>query len=94
MGVYIDIEMPKGELGAIPIMIYANGNVEHFFSHEKYGKAIEVPAPHGRLIDADALIDKILGMYSFDNGFRFCMKGILLSAPAVISASLEEGKDV
>jgi len=55
MSLYINIEMPKGELGAIPIIIYANGNVEHFFSHEKYGKAIEVPEPHGRLGDLDRL---------------------------------------
>lgn len=59
MGLYIDVEMPKGELGAIPIMIYADGNVEHFFSHEKYGKAIEVPAPHGRLIDADDMAEDL-----------------------------------
>lgn len=53
---------------------------------------VEVPEPHGRLIDADALIDKILGMYAFDNSFRFCMKGILLSAPTVIPANpAEEG---
>lgn len=60
MAVLIEgMEMPKGELGAIPIMIYANGNVEYFFSHEKYGKVIEVPEPHGRLIDADALAEDL-----------------------------------
>lgn len=57
MGVYIKgLNLPEGELGAIPIMIYANGYVEHFFSHEKYGKAIEVPEPHGRLIIKDGEI--------------------------------------
>jgi hypothetical protein len=98
MGVYIDIEMPKGELGAIPIMIYANGAVEHFFSHEKYGKAIEVPEPHGRLIDADAL-DVVLENEAESFGYDVYSCGItdalalarscIETAPTIIPASEE-----
>ena len=55
MGVYIKgMEMPTGELGAIPVMIYADGCIEHFFSHKKLGTAISVP-PHGSLIDTKSL---------------------------------------
>ena len=90
MGVYIDIEMPKGELGAIPIMIYANGAVEHFFSHEKYGKAIEVPEPHGRLIDADAIPYKKI-MYDGDDFYYGVTKPYIDRIPTVIPAS-EDGK--
>lgn len=104
MGVYIDMEMPKGELGAIPIMIYANGNVEHFFSHEKYGKAIEVPEPHGRLIDADALHKLFEDQWDYlqvldwnenptaeakQSGINWCINTMHDDAPTVIPASEE-----
>lgn len=87
MGVYIDIEMPKGELGAIPIMIYADGDVEHFFSHEKYGKVIEVPEPHGDLIDRDKLRAKEF----IQNGdaYAVVMSRDIRNAPAIIPASKE-----
>lgn len=78
-----NMEMPKGELGAIPIMIYADGDVEHFFSHEKYGKAIEVTEPHGRLIDADALINDYPRTWS-----TYALQRIE-NAPTIIPASEE-----
>lgn len=54
MGIYINMKMPEGELGAVPVIIFADGAVRHYFSHVKLGEAVPVP-PHGRLIDADAL---------------------------------------
>lgn len=54
MGIYINMKMPEGELGAVPVIIFADGTVRHYFSHVKLGEAIPLP-PHGRLIDADAL---------------------------------------
>lgn len=48
------MEMPKGELGSVPVVIFADGAVCHFFTHEKLGNAIPVPA-HGDLIDRDAI---------------------------------------
>lgn len=60
MGVYIDMEMPKGKRGK-RIIIFPNGAVVELIAEYTYDgdlhtvKAIPVPA-HGRLIDADALI--------------------------------------
>lgn len=50
------MEMPKGN-STINLLIYSDGRI--FTGHlndDKYS-AVEVPTPHGRLIDADALHD-------------------------------------
>ena len=52
MGIYINMEMPKNGCHHI-ICIYANGTVS---AGRKEYRAVPVP-PHGRLIDADALIE-------------------------------------
>ncbi len=48
------LKMPEGELGAVPVVIFADGAVYHFFSRDIIGEATPVP-PHGRLGDLDAL---------------------------------------
>lgn len=61
MGVYIKgMEMPT--CGHTTIRIYADGTVEHEHTERKLGTAVPVP-PHGRLIDADALIDAIIAKH-------------------------------
>lgn len=57
MGVYLsNIEMPRTH--PITVEIYPNGTVlsKTVGSMDIHGKAVPVP-PHGRLIDADALIE-------------------------------------
>lgn len=61
MGVYIKgIDMPKGKQ-IIELRIYADGVVTmaHDRTCRKIAEATEVPEPHGRLIDADALLEEI-----------------------------------
>ena len=58
MGIYINMEMPK--VGAKIITIYADGKVLY---DGGYIKAVSVPEPHGRLIDADELIEFIENRY-------------------------------
>lgn len=59
MSIYISgMELPTVELGAIPVIIFADGCVENFFSHEKIGKAMPVPE-HGDLIERDTLSKRI-----------------------------------
>lgn len=58
MGVYIkDMEMPKR---GMVVNIYADGRVTNHFDEfgKTIGKAVPVP-PHGKLIDADAIIKEI-----------------------------------
>ena len=50
------LNIPKGN--PITINIYRDGEWVNAFTTED-GKAIEVPEPHGRLIDADALVEDL-----------------------------------
>jgi len=86
MGVYIDMEMPK--VGGKIITIYADGRVLY---DGDYIKAVPVP-PHGRLIDADALLRhwEELAYSGGDCELYSCM-GDIRDAPTIIPAS-EEGK--
>lgn len=61
MGVYInDMKMPKGKQ-IIELRIYADGVVTmaHDRTCRKIAEATEVHEPHGRLIDADVLLEEI-----------------------------------
>ena len=60
------MEMPKKEL---ILILFPDGKV----ATEEYeigakAKAVEVPAPHGRLIDADAVIDLVMQYCPDDDG--------------------------
>ena len=54
MGIYINMKMPEGERGAVPVIIFADGAVRHYFSRVKLGTAVPI-LPNSRLIDANAL---------------------------------------
>ena len=60
MGIYIKgMEMPKEDTKVL--MIFPDGNVRIWgtdIDADKWAEAIEVPTPHGRLIDADVLIER------------------------------------
>lgn len=43
--ILIDMGMPKGDLAAIPVIIFADGAVRHYFSHVRLGTAVAAP-PH------------------------------------------------
>ena len=106
MGVYINMEMPKD--GFVEIIIKADGTVQQtgqtlrlagdYFYTAYVGerppmyKAVPVP-PHGRLIDADALIRELEITEEDDhNGATLLMAvflEVLKSAPTVIDAEEE-----
>lgn len=77
------MEMPKDISNPLHISIFSNGSV--WITHEGKTEATaqELP-PHGRLIDADALIDKVLD----DGQPRYCsMVKMIQNAPTVLEAS-------
>ena len=60
MGIYIkNMDMPKNRPEHTYMMVFPSGEVWEVRYDDnrimKYGTAIEIPTPHGRLIDADAL---------------------------------------
>ena len=50
---------------------------------------VEVPEPHGRLIDADAVFDNLERTGWYDNADRDIAEDLVLDAPTVIPASEE-----
>ena len=86
MALYIKgMEMPTE--GYIDVRIKCNGTASFAIADNLYIKAVEaVPVPpHGRLIDADALIFNI-----GDVPYKGSVKRALLSAPTIVQA--EEGE--
>lgn len=101
MSIYIEgMEMPKAEFGSMIVAIRPDGMVEDVMGCY-VGKAVPVP-PHGRLIDADALMLKIREYTEEygdmdENGWhsdKWCAmqeaKMAIADAPTVIPAT-EEG---
>lgn len=83
MGVYIKgMEMPKR---GMVVNIYADGRVTNHFDEfgKTIGKAISVPS-HGRLIDADALINDHPRTWTTYDLQR------IANAPTIIPASEED----
>lgn len=80
------LEMPKGELGAVPVIIFADGTVRHYFSHLKVGDAVPVQ-PHGGLIDADALEKQVKHDAIRSDVFVKIMCRYLENAPTIVPAS-------
>ena len=88
------LDMPK-DRDILYIDIYSNGKVAHDLDLEckQIATAISVP-PHGRLIDADALLSQYKGniwtaQTDYAEGLRDAANDIK-QAPAIIEA--EEGK--
>ena len=88
MGVYIpNMEMPtEGKL----INIYPDGCWCNAFDNDAYGSVIELP-PHGRLIDADALMEKVEHDTPLSTVFEKTMRWYLQKAPTIIEAEGEDG---
>lgn len=75
------MEMPKGN-SALNVLIYSDGRI--FTGHKKDDEylAVEVPTPHGRLIDADALTGK-----AYMDGKLMCVEmDDIEEAPTIIEA--------
>ena len=103
MSVYINMEMPKE--GFVEIFIRDEGTVQQTGQSYRIDgtdyytpyvgempvmhKAIEVPEPHGRLIDADAVFDNLERTGWYDNADRDIAEDLVLDAPTFIPASKE-----
>lgn len=65
MGVYINMEMPSDGRYTVCVTHDSHGVVHWVFQNQdtleflKHGAVTEVPEPHGRLIDADALAEDL-----------------------------------
>ena len=82
------MEMPQGN-STINVLIYADGTIYTGHVNDSRYSAVSVPAPHGRLIDADAL-----NTYDVSPIYEFCVMGVTEEdiglAPTIIEA---EGSD-
>ena len=84
------LSTPKGNPRTINI--YRDGVWCDAYTTEN-GKAIEVPTPHGRLIDAKALTKDLGNRWNVNDDQDFCNKEVLHGieeAPTIIPA--EEGE--
>ena len=82
------INIPEGN--PITINIYRDGTWVNAYTTED-GNAIEVPEPHGRLIDADALLRYWEGLaYSGGDCELYSCMADIRDAPTIIPASKEE----
>ena len=85
------MEMPTEEYGSMTITIYPNGSVMEYIGDigRSLGYAVPVP-PHGRLIDADALLDDLLfPSKQFEQG----MRELIGDAPTIIEAEERPAED-
>ena len=89
MGLYIkDILLPEDPNEIIEFAVKGNGAV--FVIGEHYWPAaVEVPEPHGRLIDADALMGRICHDTLLSSTFEKIVRRYIENAPTVIPASKE-----
>ena len=91
------VPMPKccGECSAIRCFLLDELTDEEIESkrHEKC-PLVEVPEPHGRLIDAEVLTKNLVKRWNVSDDQDFCNKEVwhgIAEAPTVIEA--EDGKD-
>lgn len=104
MGIYIKcMEMPKKEGLIYPIRICFDGKVLGYYGNV-IGQAIELP-PHGRLIDADALMDGWMNLreatkygnktkeqleHSYSTMMMYEIADVIEDAPTIIPADKED----
>ena len=84
------IDMPK-DGGHLHLVVFSNGAVMGYDKNKVC--AVDVKAPHGRLIDADVLMDEGMDIYHMDY-FRGTMSGyskqMIDCTPTVLES---EGKE-
>ena len=85
------MEMPQGN-STVNVLIYADGTVYTGHVNDSRYSAVSVPTPHGRLIDADALMTEVMDR-DLDHLQRDDWKEVIQimeDAPTIIEA---EGSD-
>ena len=97
MGLYIQgIELPKEQNVPTWAVIFSNGEVriykDGFNTDQGNGKGTAIPVPpHGRLIDADALFEKVYKAWGteYDAGESNWFMEMINEAPTIIPAKKE-----
>ena len=90
-----DMEIPK-DYKYVDIRIFRDGTATTASAEEPFYKkmdVVEVPTPHGRLIDADAMNEKYGDWYTeegMEEGFIGTLKYLIAEQPIIIEA---EGKE-
>ena len=99
MGLYIDMEMPPDGRYTVCVTHDSDGVVHWVFQNQdtleflKHGAVTEVPEPHGRLIDADVLCNRLeiasRTSYEMREAIEYVAKWIVKYVPTVIPARKE-----
>ena len=94
MGIYIpDIKLPKDEPGAFQVIVMYVGADKKLRAECEGTHEVTIVPPHGRLIDADALMksDRMVGKLMMYGGEYVYTQAEIDRAPTIIPA--EEGQE-
>ena len=82
------MDMPKASNEDCIAVIRSNGKVEVWQTgtREFEAKAIQIPTPHGRLIDKDELLSHLKKDPLFDLVERYGVSGVIESRPTILEA--------
>ena len=82
------LNMPKASNEDCMAVIRSNGKVEVWQTGMKEfeAQAIQIPTPHGRLIDKDELLSHLKKDPLFDLVERYGVSGVIESRPTIIEA--------
>ena len=82
------LDMPKASNEDCIAVIRSNGKVEVWQTGTKEfeAQAIQIPTPHGRLIDKDELLSHLRKDPLFDLVERYGVSGVIESRPTILEA--------
>ena len=84
------MDMPKEDNAVILIGITSDGKVCEWDGRKKFDRieaeAIQIPTPHGRLIDMDELLSHLSKDPLFDLVERYGVSGVIESRPTILEA--------
>lgn len=83
------MDMPKEmkEAESVDMIIYYNGN--RFVKEINPSRFVDIPTPHGRLIDKDELLSHLSKDPLFDLVERYGVSGVIESRPTILEAEKE-----
>lgn len=80
------IDMPKGDTAEVIIRIQPNGEVRDSHGILLDVEAIQIPTPHGRLIDEKTLDDTIERLHILTRYEHKIVSNILFETPTILEA--------
>ena len=86
------MEMPQGN-STINVLIYADGTVYTGHVNDSRYSAVSVPTPHGRLIDADVLIEAMMQIIGEQASYKaWALLDTARKQPTIIEAEGSENE--